>query len=194
MKTKVSHSGLTLLEMLIAIGIFALILTMVGSLFVNGYQVYSSQQQSGFVIREDTLGFSGIVNNLKQMTDLYQPGNMTQTNFSAYDPQSGVNVPLTFTIFNFNAGKYETIGYTLNSQKAEILELLYEPDYSPTVSSTWNVLQTHVLANSVKTLEFVYHTPDSGTNQFFSASINFSTPPHFSLSSDVHVFSTNKTP
>lgn len=149
---KDSARGTTLLEVMVAMGIFGLLLTLVTSLYVTGFRTYKKGSGYASLVRTTATAFDRMSRELRQCHKIYSPsqGNLTPLALaSGYIPFAGQNTPFIFVRYNAAVGANQVLAYTVDKRQSALLRLVYDPAFDPNTPSTQTVLEEKSVLPSV---------------------------------------------
>lgn len=177
--------GVTIVELLVAVTLFGLFLTVITALFIRGYDSYSKGTNKAFFFRQAAKSMDVITSELRQAQRIYKPDEASLP--GGYLPVKDSNSPLIFVKRNPQTGENNTIAYTMDNSAHTIERFIYGPSFNPDDENSWNIngpIQTQT--SYVQTLKFIYST-DGGT-KFIQ--VNFTSYPdgaYFPLRSKVEI-------
>lgn len=153
------NKGLSLVETIMSIGLFAILLTAVTLTITQGYRSYSKGSHSTLTFRDEMLALESMKRALHTCENIYIPSNLAvlRTLYGGFTPQEGTNTPVfVFANRALVTGEKEVMAFQWTSQNT-IIQFLYNPAFDPADQSTQTILagSTKVLASSVQDLNFM---------------------------------------
>lgn len=159
MSIGMKNKGLSLVETIMSMGLFAILLTAVTLTIVQGYRSYSKGTQSTLTFREEMLALESIKRALHTCEEIYIPNNpgLITTAANGFTPKEGTLTPVfVFVHRALGTGEKEVIAFQWTSQNT-IVQFLYTPDFDPGDINKQTTINgsTKVLASSVQNLNFI---------------------------------------
>lgn len=121
--------GVTIPELLITMGIFALMMTVICVVFERGFYFY--REGSG-----DTYAFQHAVISLDRMSRDLGDHSALELYYPDLDTLGEASRGIVFVKEYPEEERFEVIGYCLNRETGELARVLYNPGYDPAVAST----------------------------------------------------------
>lgn len=147
------HKGVTLIELMITMSIFALLLGVICLIFQEGFRFYRTGSADVQTFQQAVFSMERMCRDLQESTaaELYFPA---QEDLKAPSRTPGI----VFVKRYPDEEHAEVIGYFIDEEKNEILRVLYDPGYDPAdVSSQGETSEPgarKVLARGMQRLSF----------------------------------------
>jgi hypothetical protein len=142
-------TGYTLIEVLVACGVFLVFMTAVVGLFITAVRSFRFGEERVKVISDARIGLDRISHDLKRAKFVIYPDETVLRS-------DGSSVVVFSSLENRSAGEVNTniLGYSWDSASQKILFLLYAPEFDPEDPATQKLLQTRVTAGNIEYLNF----------------------------------------
>jgi len=160
------QSAVTLIEVLVAMGIFSVILTLVVVLFVNGYHTYSGESVKTYRFRRSAIALDAACRELRHVERIYSPDISLLSQNEGYAPVKGKTPPFTFVEHDPSSGAEAVVAYSTDKASHALVRMLYDPQYDPNDASTQRIVAQKNMAQSVNdlTLRIVNAPSAAGLN------------------------------
>jgi len=164
-------AGVTLPEMLIALALFGMMMSILGRTLQLCYTSYHKGDDRAPYFRDLAVTVDGLARELRMCDGVLYPAESALR--EGFSPEAGRTTPLVFCRYS---EKRETIAYSLDRRRGTLVRVLYGDDFNPADPQTHGLeedrLQVRYLGRDVTSLKF--HYSRFGRDEFLKLSVSAS--------------------